>query len=88
MLYSGVSIRTSNSVVQPLAHFLAGLEKRNEFFRNINLLACAGIAPAPRATLANRKCTKAPKFDPVAASECVSNFVEDCVDNILNVTLK
>src|SRR5690606_19185562 len=74
--------------VEALADFLAGLELRHVFLAHIDLFAGARITPDARRTILHRKGAKAPEFDPVAPRHRIPDFVEDRIDDILDVTLE
>src|SRR5665213_4348755 len=73
--------------VQPLAHFLAGLEERHVFLRHRDLGARAWISSRPRRTVLDRERTKATQLHPVAARHCLGDLLEDRVHYVLDVAL-
>src|SRR5262245_44046180 len=74
-------------LVQPLAHFLAGLEERNALLINRDMFAGTWVAARSRGTVFHGKRAKSAQFHPVAARKRGYDLIQDRVDNILNVSL-
>ena len=73
--------------VQPLAHFLAGLEERHALLVDRDMGAGPRVAARPRWTMLDREGAKTTQFDPVAARERSHDLVEDRVHDVLDVPL-
>src|SRR5581483_3152090 len=73
--------------VEALAHFLAGLEEGHGFLLDRDMRAGARIASGAGGTALHREGAKAAQLDPVAARHRAGDFVEDGVDDVLDVAL-
>src|SRR5579863_3066524 len=73
--------------VQPFAHFLAGLEKRNALLVDRHMRAGARIAPRTRRTMLYRKSAETAQLDPIAPRQCGDDLIEDGVHNVLHIPL-
>ena len=58
-------------------HLLGSLEGGNDFFRNRNRILGARVATHPCRMLAQRECSEATQFNPVAPGKPISNGVKD-----------
>ena len=58
-------------------HLLGSLEGGNDFFRNRNRILGARVATHPSRMLAQRECSEATQFNPVAPGKPISNGVKD-----------
>ena len=74
-------------IVQPVAQLFAGFEERCHFFGDGHTVARARVASDAGRPLFDRKCTKAAKLDAVAATQCITNLVQNTIDDRLNVAL-
>src|SRR5262245_25914692 len=75
------------SAVEPLAHLLTGLEERHVLLVDRDMGAGAWIAPGAGGPVLHRNCAKAAQLHAVAARERRDHLAEDCVDDVLDVTL-
>src|SRR4029079_2272948 len=75
------------ALVQPLAHFLAGLEERHGLLRDRDMRAGARVASALRGAVRDRKRAEAAQLDAVAACERGRDLAKDGVDDVLDVAL-
>src|SRR4029079_2768826 len=73
--------------VQAVAHFLAGLEIRHDLFGNLHLCAGARVAADARGARCHRKRTEAAELDAIAARERDRDFIENGLDDVLDVAL-
>src|SRR6185312_289126 len=73
--------------VQPLAHFLAGLEERNALLIDRHMGTGAWIASGPRRTMFHRKGAKAAQLDPVAPRQRGHDLIENRIHDILHIPL-
>jgi hypothetical protein len=73
--------------IQPLAHFLAGLEERNALLIDGNMGAGARVAAGARRTVFHRECTETTQFDPITARERSNDLIEDRIHDILDIPL-
>src|SRR5262245_53984047 len=73
--------------VQPLAHFLAGLEERNALLIDRDVGPGARIAPGARGTMLYREGAEAAQLDAVAACECRYDLLENRIHNVLDIPL-
>src|SRR6478736_2732757 len=80
-------LRRAVLAVQPLAHFLAGLEERNALLVDRNMGAGARIAACARGAMLDRESAEPSQFDTVAARERCDNLIEDRVHNVLHIPL-
>src|SRR6202012_1379871 len=83
----GAGFRRGGVAFQPLAHFLAGLEKRNTLLIDRHMRAGARIAAGAGGAMLDRERTESTKFDPVAARQGSDDFIEDRVHNVLHISL-
>src|SRR4051794_22016513 len=84
---SGAGIGSSDFAVQPLAHFLARLEKRDALLIDRHMRAGARIAAGTRRTMLDRERTETAQLDPVAASQGRNDLIENSVHNVLDIPL-
>ncbi|MGY4499808.1 hypothetical protein ACVWYH_003739 [Bradyrhizobium sp. GM24.11] len=73
--------------IQPLAHFLAGLEERNALLIDRDMGAGARIAAGARGAVLHRESTEAAQLDAVAARECRYDLLENRIHNVLDIPL-
>src|ERR1700691_3788467 len=73
--------------IEPLAHFLAGLEERHALLIDGDMRAGARIATGARRALLHRKGAEAAQLDAVAAPHGGDDLAKDGVDDVLNVAL-
>ena len=73
--------------VEPLAHFLAGLEERNALLIDRNMLSGAGIATRARRTMLDRERAKTAQLNPVATRQGCNDLIENRVYNVLDIPL-
>ena len=73
--------------VEPLPHFLAGLEERHRLLVDRDMSPGTWIAASPRWSVLHRKGTKAAEFDAVPFGHRASDLTKDRVDDVLDVTL-
>src|SRR6185437_6826963 len=74
-------------LVQPLAHFLAGLEERHGFLVDRDVGAGARVAAGAGRTMLDRKGPETAQFDAIAFGHRRGDLVEDRVDDVLDVAL-
>ena len=84
---SNAPVNPALGAIEPLAHFLAGLEKRHAFLIDSDVGAGARIAPGARRALLDRKCAETAQFDPVAARHRRDDLPQYGIDDILDVAL-
>src|SRR5262249_21132197 len=73
--------------VEPLAHFLAGLEERDALLIDRHMGAGARIAPGACGAMLDRECTKTAQLHAVAARQGSDDLIENRVHDILDVPL-
>ncbi|MGY3032273.1 hypothetical protein ACVIIV_001443 [Bradyrhizobium sp. USDA 4354] len=73
--------------VQPLAHFLAGLEERNALLIDGHVGAGAWIAPCARRAVLDREGTEAAQLDAIAACKRRYDLFENRIHNVLDIPL-
>src|SRR5438552_19059816 len=74
-------------LIEPLAHFLAGLEERHRLLRDRDVRASARVAAGAGRTVLDREGTEAAQLDAIAARQGARDFVQDGVDDVLDVAL-
>jgi hypothetical protein len=72
--------------IQSFAQFLAGFEEGHEFLADFDMLACPRIAAEPGVSLLDGKRPKAAQLDSVATRKRIRHFIENGVDDILDIT--
>src|SRR5204862_1050007 len=83
----GTRTSAGRVLVQPLAHFLAGLEERHMLLLDGDMRAGARIAPGARRAVLYREGAEAAQLDAVAMRQRRDDLAEDRVDDVLDVTL-
>src|SRR6266478_3097933 len=73
--------------IEPLAHFLAGLEERHRLLVHRDVGAGARIAPGPGRAVLDRESAEAAQLDPVAARHRRDDLAENGVHDVLHVAL-
>src|ERR1700728_3321529 len=73
--------------IEPLAHFLAGLEERHALLIDRDVGAGARIAPGAGRTPLHREGAEATQLDTVAVRHRRDYFAENRVDDVLDVAL-
>src|SRR5260370_82150 len=73
--------------VEPLAHFLTGLEERHRLLVDRDMGAGARITPGTGRAMLHRERPEAAQLDPVAARHGGDDLAQDGVDDVLHVTL-
>src|SRR5258708_34872944 len=73
--------------VQTLAHFLAGLEKRNALLIDRHMRAGARIAAGAGGTMLHREGTESTQRDPVPPGQSGADLIKSRVDNVLYIPL-
>src|SRR6266576_415133 len=73
--------------VQPFAHFLARLEKRDALLIDRHMGAGARIAAGAGGTMLHRKRTESTQLNPVAARQRGDDLIENRVHNVLDIPL-
>ncbi|MET4802022.1 hypothetical protein ABIA96_004605 [Bradyrhizobium sp. LB11.1] len=73
--------------VQPLAHFLAGLEERNALLIDGDMGAGARIATSARGAMLDRESAEAAQLDAISARECCDDLLENRIHNVLDIPL-
>src|SRR6516225_1357426 len=73
--------------VEALAHFLAGLKERDDLAVDGHLRPGTRVASVPRPAAFHGKHPETANLDPVAASECDHDFVEDRIEEFLHIAL-
>src|SRR5262245_17740720 len=73
--------------VEPLAHFLAGLEERHRLLLHRDVRAGARIAAGARRTILDGEGAEAAQLDAIAARHRRDDLAENRVDDVLHVTL-
>src|SRR5690349_15008241 len=69
--------------VQPLAHFLAGLEERHTLLVHRHVLAGARIAARARRPMLDGKRAKTAQFHAIPARQRCDDFIENGVHDVL-----
>src|ERR1700682_2852369 len=75
------------AAVQPLAHFLAGLEERDALLVDRHMRAGARIAAGAGGTMLHREGAESTQLDPVAARQRGDDLIENRVHNVLDIPL-
>src|SRR5215831_12828967 len=70
--------------VEPLAHFLAGLEERHRFLLDRDVGAGARVAARPCRTVLDGEGAEAAQLDAVAARHRSDDLAEDGVDDVFH----
>src|SRR5579883_452162 len=83
---TGLCLR-SRPLVEPLAQLLAGLEKRNVLFTDLDAFAGAGVAAHPRAAPFDRERAETAQLDPVAARQGGRDLVKNGGNDAFDVAL-
>ena len=73
--------------IQPLAHFLAGLEERNALLVDRDMSAGARIATGACWAVLHRESAEAAQLDAVSARECRYDLLENRIHNVLDIPL-
>lgn len=73
--------------VQPLTHFLAGLEERNALLVDGDMGASAGITPGACRAMLDREGTEAAQLDAITAREGRYDLFENRIHNVLDIPL-
>src|SRR5262249_23293401 len=73
--------------VQPLAHFLAGLEERHALLIDGNARARARVASFARRPALHREGPEATQLHAIAVRQGIGDLVEDGVDDVFHVAL-
>src|SRR5882757_2369225 len=73
--------------VEPLAHFLAGLEERHGLLFHRHVRSSAGIATGAGRAILDGERAEAAQFDAVTARHRSDDLAEDGIDDILDVAL-
>ena len=73
--------------IEPLAHFLAGFEKRHALLIDRHVRAGAWIASGASRPVLDRKCAKAPQLNAISACQRVDDLVKNRVDDVLDIAL-
>ena len=73
--------------VEPLTHFLAGLEERYALLIDGDMGAGARIAAGARGAMLDREGTKTAQLDAVTACEGCYDFLENRIHNVLDIPL-
>src|SRR5438067_10267021 len=73
--------------IQPFAHFLARLEKRDALLINRHMRAGSRIASGAGWTVLDRECPEPAQLDPVAPGQGRDDLIEDRVYNVLDIPL-
>src|SRR4051794_13143900 len=81
------SLRRRLVAVEPLAHLLAGLEERHALLVDRDMRAGARVAAGACRSALYRKGAKAAQLHPIALRQRADDFVEDRVDDVLDVAL-
>ena len=75
------------AAVQPLSHFLAGLEERNALLIDRNMSAGAWVAPCAGWAMLDREGTEATQLDAITAREGRYDLFENRIHNVLDIPL-
>src|SRR5712691_10791351 len=78
---------SGDGAIEPLAHFLAGLEERHRFLLHRDMGAGARIAAGAGRTVLDGESAEAAQLDAVAAGHGRDDLAEDGVDDVLHVSL-
>src|SRR5262249_15841717 len=81
------SMTSGARAIEPLAHFLAGLEERHRLLVHRDVGAGPRVAAGPRRAVLDGEGSKAPQLDPVAARHRRDNLAENGVDDVFHVAL-
>src|SRR5436309_4857113 len=73
--------------VEALAHFLAGLEKRNALLLDGDVRPGARITPGAGRPVLDRESAEAAQLDAIAAGERGDDLAQDGIDDVLDVAL-
>src|SRR5438477_11803564 len=73
--------------IEPLAHFLTGLEERHALLVDRHVFTGARIATGARWAILHGKCAEAAQFDAIAACQRGDDLVENGVDDVLDIPL-
>ena len=73
--------------IQPLTHFLAGLEERNALLVDRDMSAGARIATGACGAVLHRESTEAAQLDAVSARKCRYDLLENRIHNVLDIPL-
>src|SRR5688572_8720184 len=73
--------------IEPLAHFLPGLEERHRLLADRHMRTGARIASGTRGSVLDRKRSEAAQLDTVPARHGGDDLAEDGVDDVLDVAL-
>src|SRR5436309_9059487 len=73
--------------VEALAHFLAGLEKRNALLLDGDVRPGARITPGAGRPVLDRESAEAAQLDAIAAGERGDDLAEDGIDDVLDIAL-
>ena len=73
--------------VEPLTHFLAGLEERDALLIDWDMGTGARIAPGACGAMLNREGTEAAQLDAVTACEGRYDLFENRIHNVLDIPL-
>ena len=79
--------RIRMAAVQPLSHFLSGLEERNALLIDRNMSARAWIAPCTSWAMLDREGTEATQLDAITACEGRYDLFENRIHNVLDIPL-
>src|SRR5882757_9165979 len=80
-------VGSGDRAVEPLAHFLAGLEERHGFLVDRDVGAGARVAPGPRRAVLDGEGAEAAQLDAVTARHRGDDLAENGVDDVLDVAL-
>src|SRR5215468_7304891 len=75
------------TLVQPLTHFLAGLEERHRLLVDRDMRAGARVAAGAGGAILDRERAEAAQLDPIAARHGGGDLAEDGVDDVFDVAL-
>src|SRR5262249_46319543 len=78
---------SSDQAVEPLAHFLAGLEERHRLLLHRHVGAGPGVAPGAGRAVLDRESAEAAQLDAIAARHRRDDLAENGVDDVLHVAL-
>jgi hypothetical protein len=73
--------------IQPLAHFLAGLEERNALLVDGHMCASARITPGAGRSVLYRESAEAAQLDAITARERRYDLLENRIHNVLDIPL-